>query len=409
MPKKISSELTDIKVKNTKPTDKPQKLFDGDGLFLLVSPSGGKLWRMKYRFGGKEKLLSLGSYPTVSLSDARNKRHEAKKTLDSGVDPGEVKKAEKAVRVELTENTFENIAREWHTKFLPTWAPSHSITIISRLERDLFPYIGQRPIKDIKPSELLEVLRKVEARGAIDTAHRERTICSQVFRYAIASGKAEFDPASNISGALQPVIEKHYAAIVEPDKAAELLRAIDGYQGTIIVKCALQLAPLFFVRPGELRHAEWIDINFDEKTWRFVASKKDNPHIVPLANQAVGILQELHRVTGHAKYVFPSARTEARPMSENAVNAALRRMGFEKDEMTGHGFRAMARTIMDEVLQIRPDFLEHQLAHVLKDPLGRAYNRTAHLEERRKMMQTWADYLDGLKAGAKVIPFKAQA
>lgn len=406
---KIIPEPTDLKLKNAKPTAKPYKIFVGDGLFLHVFPNGSKLWKMKYRFGGKEKLLSFGSYPNdVSLADAKALRDNSRKQIKSGVDPGDIKKAEKASQVELSENTFQNIAREWFERFRSTWAESHATTIIRRLEKDIFPYLGESPIREIKPSDLLEVLRKVEARGAIDTAHREKTICSQIFRYAIAAGKADIDPSANLRGALQPVTEKHYSAIIEPSKIAELLRAIDGYQGTFIVKCALKLAPLFIVRPGELRHAEWADIDFEEETWKFTASKKGQPHIVHLADQALTILQELYKVTGHTRYLFPSVRTDDRPMSENTVNAALRRMGFEKDEMTGHGFRAMARTILDEVLQIRPDFIEHQLAHAVKDPLGRAYNRTSHLEERRKMMQKWADYLDGLKAGAKVLPFKSQ-
>lgn len=272
----------------------------------------------------------------------------------------------------------------------------------------MFPWLGARPIGDIKAPELLAALRRVESRGALETAHRIRTIAGQVFRYAVATGRAERDPSADLRGALPPTSKKHHAAITDPQEVACLLRAIDGYQGGFVVKCALRLASLFFVRPGELRHAEWAEINFDAEQWNIPAErmKMKQSHIVPLSRQALDILRELQPLTGASRYVFPSGRSFARPMSNNAVNAALRRMGFEKDEMTGHGFRAIARTILDEVLQVRPDFIEHQLAHAVKDPNGRAYNRTAHLAERRKMMQLWSDYIDGLKAGARVLPFK---
>jgi integrase len=276
------------------------------------------------------------------------------------------------------------------------------------MKNDLFPWIGSKPIVNIKAPELLAVLRRVESRGAIETARRLRIIAGQVFKYAVKTGRAERDPAADLRGALAPAKENHHAAITEPKEVAPLLRAIDGYQGSFVVKCALKLAPLFFVRPGELRHAEWSEIDLDEAVWSIPADKMKmkQAHIVPLCRQAIEILKELQPLTGASKYVFPSGRSFARAMSENAVNAALRRMGYDKGTMTGHGFRAMARTILDEVLQVRPDFIEHQLAHAVRDPNGRAYNRTAHLEERRKMMQKWADYLDGLKAGAKVLPFK---
>lgn len=400
--------LTDVKARNAKPATKQFKLFDGDGLFLLVTPSGGKWWRFKYRFEGKEKLLSLGTYPEVSVADAREKRDAARKQVAAGVDPGEVRKARKAAMVAVTENSFEIVAREWHGKFTPTWTPGHADTIMKRMERDLFPWLGARSIGEIRAPELLAALRRVESRGALETAHRVRTIAGQVFRYAVATERAERDPAADLRGALPPATERHHAAVTEPKEVADLLRAIDGYQGGFVVKCALRLAPLFFVRPGELRQAEWLEIDFEAEQWNIPAErmKMKQAHIVPLSEQAVNILREIKALTGASRYVFPSGRSFARPMSNNAVNAALRRMGFDKDEMTGHGFRAMARTILDEVLQVRPDFIEHQLAHAVKDPNGRAYNRTAHLAERRKMMQTWADYLDGLKAGAKVLPFK---
>ncbi len=408
MPKRIIP-LTDMKVQKAKSKDKPYSLFDGGGLYLLVTPSGGKLWRFKYRFNNKEKKIACGSYPEISLQAARRKREDARRLLANGVDPDAVRKAQKIAKTEETE-TFEVIAREWHTKFTPTWTPGHAVTIMSRLERDLFPWIGKRPINQIKAPELLAVLRRVESRGALETAHRIRTIAGQVFRYAVATGRAERDPAADLKGALPQPQERHHAAITDPKEVAPLLRALDGYQGHFVVKCALKLAPLFFVRPGELRHAEWSEIDLDEAVWNIPAHKMKmkQAHIVPLCRQALEILIELKEVTGASRYVFPSGRSNTRPMSNNAINAALRRMGYEKDTMTGHGFRAMARTILDEVLHIRPDFIEHQLAHAVRDPNGRAYNRTAHLEERRKMMQTWADYLDGLKAGAVVVPFRTK-
>jgi len=282
---------------------------------------------------------------------------------------------------------------------------------MSRLERDLFPWIGKRPINQIKAPELLSVLRRVESRGALESAHRIRTIAGQVFRYAVATGRAERDPAADLKGALPQPQEKHHAAIIDPKEVGPFLRALDGYQGHFVVKCALKLAPIFFVRPGELRHAEWSEIDLDEAVWNIPAHKMKlkQAHLVPLCRQAVEILTSLKELTGASRYVFPSGRTFARPMSNNAVNAALRRMGYDKETMTGHGFRAMARTILDEILHVRPDYIEHQLAHAVRDPNGRAYNRTAHLEERRKMMQSWADYLDALRVGADIIPFKKVA
>jgi integrase len=402
--------LTDTKIRNAKPKDKQYKLFDSGGLFLIVSPAGGKWWRFKYRYGGKEKLVSLGTYPEVSLAKARTKRDKAREQVADGIDPGQVRKAAKAAK-SSNENTFEVIAREWHTKFSPTWTPGHAIAILRRLELNIFPWMGDRPILEIKAPEVLMALRRIEARGALESAHRVRIICGQVFRYAVATGRAEQDPTGALKGALPPRKSKHLAAITEPDKVGGLLRAIDGYQGSFVTKCALKLAPLFFVRPGELRQMEWTEIDLESAEWKIPAEKMKtgHPHLVPLARQAVDILKGIEPLTGGGRYVFPSPRTPKRPMSNNGVLSALRRMGFEKDEMSGHGFRAMARTILDEVLQVRPDFIEHQLAHAVRDPLGRAYNRTTHLPERRRMMQTWADYLDGLKAGAKVIPIKKKA
>ncbi len=405
MPKRII-QLSDTKIRSAKPKQSEYKLFDGGGLFLLVTPSGGKLWRLKYRFDGKEKVLALGSYPAISLVDARARRDEARKQIAHGIDPGVVRKAMKQAKATETE-TFEVIAREWHAKFASTWTPTHAGTIMSRLERDLFPWIGGKPINEIKAPELLAVLRRVESRGALESAHRIRTIAGQVFRYAVATGRADRDPSGDLKGALPQPREKHHAAITDPKEVAPLLRAIDSYQGHYVVKCALMLAPMFFVRPGELRNAEWGEIDLDEAVWNIPAHKMKmrQTHLVPLCEQAIGILTELKSLTGKSRYMFPSGRSFARPMSNNAILAALRRMGYDNNTMTGHGFRAMARTILDEVLQIRPDFIEHQLAHAVRDPNGRAYNRTAHLTERRKMMQLWADYLDGLKQGAQVLPF----
>ena len=406
--------LTDIEVKKVKAIDKPVKLSDGGGLFLLVQstdPKDSKYWRLAYRFGGKQKTLALGVYPDVSLKDARQRRDDARKLLADDVDPGENRKAMKAAKTDRAANSFEVIAREWFAKNSATWTENHGSRIIRRLERDVFPWIGGRPIADINAPELLAVLRRIEERGAVETAHRAHQNCGQVFRYAIATGRAERDPSPDLKGALPPVKQTHHAAITDPKHIAELLRAMDDYQGHFITKCALRLAPLFFVRPGELRKAEWAEIDLDKAEWNIPAErmKMREPHLVPLSTQAVAILRELHALTGGGQYVFPGARTNGRPMSDNAILAALRRMGFAKDEMSGHGFRAMARTILDEVLQVRPDFIEHQLAHAVRDPNGRAYNRTAHLAERRKMMQQWADYLDKLKAGAEVIPLRANS
>ncbi|MCX5812572.1 MAG: integrase arm-type DNA-binding domain-containing protein [Proteobacteria bacterium] len=397
--------LSDLKVRTTKPKEKPYKLYDIDGLYLLVTEKGYKWWRFKYRFDRKEKQLSLGTYPEISLADARVRRDEARKQIAHGIDPGALRKAMKQTETAETE-TFEVIAREWHTKFTPTWTPIHAATMMNRLERDLFPWVGKRPINEIRAPEILAVLRRVESRGALETAHRIRTIAGQVLRYAVATGRAERDCSGDLKGALPQPRESHHAAITEPKEVAPLLRAIDGYEGHFVVKCALRLAPMFFVRPGELRNVEWAEIDLDGAAWNIPAHKMKmkQAHIVPLCTQAIEILTELKQFTGASKYVFPSGRSFARPMSNNAILAALRRMGYDKETMTGHGFRAMARTILDEVLQVRPDFIEHQLAHAVRDPNGRAYNRTAHLAERRNMMQLWADYLDGLKHGAQVLP-----
>lgn len=402
MPKRIMP-LTNTQIDKAKPQAKETKMFDGGGLYLLITPTGGKLWYLKFRYAGKEGKLSFGTYPAISLADARQRREEAKKLIANGVDPRNVKKAQKAAQGEQSANTFEVIAREWHNKFAHTWVESHAQHKLERLEKTVFPWIGKRPIKEITAPDVLDVLRRMESRGILDTAHRVRFECGAIFRYAIATGRAERDPVADLKGALPPVKNGHYAAPTDPKAVAPLLRAIDEYQGSFVVKCAMQLAPLLFVRPGELRAAKWSEIDFESAEWSVPAEtmKMKVAHLVPLSTQALKVLNELKPLTGHSEYVFPCHRSPLRCLSENAVNAGLRRMGFEKSEITGHGFRAMARTILDEVLQVRPDYIEHQLAHAVKDPNGRAYNRTTHLAERKKMMQAWADYLDGLKGGAK--------
>ncbi|MBN3789316.1 integrase arm-type DNA-binding domain-containing protein [Burkholderia sp. Ac-20353] len=406
--------LTDTTIRNTKPAEKPVKLFDGGGLFLLVTPVGQRYWRLKYRVSGKEKLLALGVYPEMTLAVARRKRDEAREKLAAGIDPGEAKKAEKRTARLNAENSLEAIAREWHAKYAPTWSESHAARILRRLEVDAFPWLGGKPIADLAPPDVLDALHRVEKRGALETAHRLRANISQVCRYAVATGRAQRDVTADLRGALPPVQQEHMAAITEPKRVAELLRAIDGYQGTFPVLCALRLAPLLFQRPGELRAAEWTEFDLDTGIWEIPSERmkrtkqgkaSGGAHIVPLPSQAVAILRELHTLTGNSRFLFPSVRTKDRPMSDNTVNSALRRLGYDGDTMTGHGFRAMARTILDEVHGVPVAIVEAQLAHAVKDPLGRAYNRTAHLAQRREMMQKWADYLDELKIGAKILPF----
>jgi integrase len=408
VPKRITP-LTDAKVRTIKPAEKPQKLFDGGGLFLLVTPTGGKLWRLKYRFGGIEKLLAIGAYPQTSLAEARQKRDQASALILNGVDPSDTKKAQKAAGAQETE-TFEVIAREWHTKFSSSWAASHGDKIIRRLELYVFPWLGDRPIKSITAPDLLTVLRRIEAKGTLETAHRTQQNCGQVFRYAVATGRAERDPSGDLRGAIPPASGKHMATITDPKEIAGLLRSIDDYRGSIVTRCALQLAPLFFVRPSELRHAEWSEFNLETAEWRIPAEKMKAGvlHIVPLSRQALGVLREIHPLTGHGRYVFPSPRTDSRPMSSNAILSALRRMGFAKDEMSGHGFRSMASTLLNEQGWNR-DAIERQLAHAERNSVRSAYNYAEFMPERKKMMQQWADYLDGIKAVAKIIPIKSAA
>ena len=389
--------LTDTAVRNSKPGAKTRRLFDERGLYLEISPAGGRWWRWKYRYGGKEKRLSLGVYPDVSLKDAREGRDDARKLLSQGVDPSANRKATKLAGVNRHSNSFEIVTREWFEKYKPNWVESHSSRIIRLFERDIFPHIGSKAIADVSAPDLLAVVRRIEAR-ALETAHRGLRYCGQVFRYAVATGRCVRDPSSDLRGALPAVKGNHFAATTEPKRLGAILHAMDGYAGTLVVQSALRLAPLVFVRPGELRHAKWADIDLEQAEWRYIVTKTKTPHIVPLCTQAVSILRELHPVTGAGTFVFPSARGNTRPMSDNAILVAMRTMEIGKDEMSGHGLRAVARTILDEVLGFRPDFIEHQLAHAVRDPNGRAYNRTTHLAERHKMMQKWADHLDTLKA-----------
>lgn len=400
--------LTDTAVRNAKPGEKALRLFDERGLYLEVSPAGGKWWRLKYRFGGKEKRLSLGVYPAVSLKAARERRDEARRLLADGVDPSENRKATKAAGQERASNSFEAVAREWIASYLAGKSGSHRDKVIRRLERDVFPWLGGRPVAELTPPEILAAMRRIETRGALETAHRALQNVGQVCRYAVATGRAERDPTQDLRGALPPVEEGHFAAIVEPRAVGELLRAIEAFRGSLQVACALKLAPLLFVRPGELRKARWEDIDLDAGEWRFFVTKTKTEHIVPLAPQALTILHELHPLSGHRTFVFPG-RDPLKPMSEAAVNAALRRMGYDtRTEVTGHGMRAMARTLLHEELGFAPEVIEHQLAHRVPDSLGSAYNRTKFLAERRRMMAAWADYLDKLKAGAEVIPLQGK-
>lgn len=400
--------LTDTAIRNAKPADKPVRLFDGGGLYLEIAPSGGKWWRLKYRFGGKEKRYSLGVYPEVTLATARKKRDEAREKLAAGIDPGEAKKAEKRASLLAAAHSFEVVARGWMDERKTTVEPAQHAKTLARMENDVFPWLGKRPIAEIDAPEILVVLKRVDGRGARFTAHRIRSEISRVFRYGIKEGHCKADPARDLVDAIPPAQTTHFASITEPEKVGEMLRAFDGFTGTFPVLCALKLAPMLFVRPGELRKAEWAQFDLDKGEWRYFVNKTKTDHLVPLAAQAVTILRELHALTGEGVYVFPGARDRNRPMSEAAINAALRRLGYDtRTEITGHGFRAMARTILHEELEEKPEVIEHQLAHTVPDSLGRAYNRTKFIKARRSMMQQWADYLDKLKAGAEIIPIAA--
>ena len=405
-PQMVHPMLTPSAVQNAKPQEKPYKLHDERGLFLLITPAGGKLWRFKYRrpVTKKENLLALGAYPDLSLKRAREKREEARTLLADDIDPGEQRKAEKAAGLQRAGNSFEVVAREWLAK--QTWVTGYRDKVEAWLVNDVFPYIGGKPVAEVTAPDFLRVARRIEERGAVESAHRILQNCGQVMRYAIATGRADRNPVVDLKGALTTAQGRHHAAITDPVALGGLLRAIEGYSGDPCTRAALKLSGLLFVRPGELRHAEWQEIDLDMAEWNIPAGKMKmrQPHLVPLCDQAVAILRELHPLTGRGQYVFPGGRSPKRPMSDNAINAALRRMGYGTDAMTAHGFRATARTLLDEVLGFRPDYIEHQLAHAVRDPNGRAYNRTAHLAERHKMMQGWADFLDVLRTGANVVP-----
>jgi len=393
--------LTDIAVRKAVPREKTYRLADGGGMYLEVSPAGGKYWRLKYRFGGKEKRFALGVYPDVPLAAAREKRDDARKKLAAGVDPGEAKKVGKRAALLAATNSFEMVSLGWMNERKDYVTAGSWGKTKARFEKDVFPWIGKRPVAEIDAPEILTVLKRIDSRGARFTSHRVRSEISRVFRYAIKEGYCRTDPAANLVDAIPPAQTTHFASITDPTKVGEMLRAFDGFSGTFPVLCALKLAPMLFTRPGELRKAEWSQIDLDKGEWRYLVTKTNTEHLVPLSAQAVQILRQLHALTGHWRYVFPGARSAQRPMSDAAINAALRRLGYDtRTEITGHGFRAMARTILHEELEQKPEVIEHQLAHAVPDTLGKAYNRTKFIKERRAMMQKWADYLDQLKAGA---------
>lgn len=390
--------LSQVKCKNAKAKSRTYRLFDEKGLYLEVTPKDQKWWRLKYRFNGKEKRISLGVFPEVGLKEVRDLRDDARKHLRNNVDPSAIRKARNLSNTLADDSSFEVIAREWHAKQSSVWSESYSVDVMQRMERNAFPVIGQTPIQEITATGILEMLRLMEKRGLRETTHRIRAITSQIFRYAIVTGRADRDPAVDLVGSLAPRKRKHFSTITDPDKIGQLLRAINGYEGEFVTRIALRLAPYVFVRPGELRRAEWSEIDFKDKLWRIPADKmkKGVAHIVPLALQSISLLKEIQNVTGNGRYIFPSIRTPLRPMSENTVNAALRRLGYQKEEMTGHGFRAMASTRLNE-MGWKSDIIERQLAHTEKNMVRAAYNHAEYLSERRKMMREWADYLDSLE------------
>jgi integrase len=401
--------LSATAINNAKPKIKAYKIADEKGLYLFIQPTGSKLWRFDYRFLGKRKTLALGAYPDVSLSHARDKRDKARSLLASAppIDPSENRKAEKASQQSNGENSFEVIAREWWQTHMKNKASTHKDKVIRRFELYLFPWIGSNPIAGITAPQMLQVVKRIESSNKLETAHRALQTAGQVFRYAVQTGRAIRDVTADLKGALPPTSIKHMAAFTEPKQVSELLRAIDSFGGTLTVQCALKLSPLVFVRPSELRQAKWRDIDLDAGEWRYLVSKTKTDHLVPLSTQAIDILRSIHPLSGNGEYVFQGGHSPLRPMSEAAVNAALKRMGYDtQTEITGHGFRAMARTILHERLNIDPHIIEHQLAHKVPDALGAAYNRTKFIEQRKEMMQQWADYLDELKAGAKIISLK---
>ncbi|WP_080355284.1 tyrosine-type recombinase/integrase [Stenotrophomonas maltophilia] len=398
--------LTDTKLRSLKPREDAYRVADTNGLCIEVRPSGAKVWRYRYRHAGKASMITLAEYPIMSLGEARAERDRLRALVKGGANPAQVARIERAAQTERAESTFSLIAIELLEKRAKEGLTPGSVKRERRLiEKDLAS-IGQIPITDVTAPVLLAALRKLEKRGVAETAHRTRSLASRVFRYAIATGRATSNPADSLVGALEQPRTKHFASMTDPAQISDLLRATYSYRGSPVTLAALKLGPMLFVRPGELRKARWEDVDIERAEWRFVASKTGTPHIVPLSSQAKDIFEDLKPLTRRSEFVFPGVRSSKRPMSENTVNAALRNLGFDGDTITGHGFRAMARTVLDEVLGFRPDYIEHQLAHAVRDPLGRAYNRTAHLAERKKMMQAWADYLDSLRLGASVVPLR---
>ncbi len=403
--------LTIIAIANAKPKDKPYVLNDGRGLNLEISPKGGKWWRLRYTFGGKPNRISLGTFPEISLTQARERREDARKLIAQGVDPATVRKDEKLAQAG-NGFTFESVARDWFQKQKGKWTDTYAANLFRILELNAFPWLGERPIKDIDAPELLRVLRRIEERGALEVAKRVRQNAGAIFRYGIATGAGcVHDVAADLSGALEAPKSTHRAAITDSKEVGALLRAIDGYKGAHATRCALRLAPLLFVRPGELRRMEWAEIDFEAARWVVpsIKMKMKQEHIVPLSKQALAVLRELHPLTGPAGYVFPSERGASRPMSPATINAALRRMGYPHEAMSAHGFRAMASTLLNEK-GWDSDYIERQLAHAEGNKVRAAYNRSKYLSERTNMMQDWADYLDALREGGKVVPiFKATA
>lgn len=402
--------LTDTEIRKSAPRETPYRLADGGGMYLEVRPNGSRYWRLKYRFAGKEKLLALGVYPDVTLKEARELRDSARKKLAHGVDPSEARKAEKRSQVANAENSFEAVTREWHSKFSPELSEAHAKRNLRRLEVHAFPYIGGRPIMDLEPPEVLAVLQRIEAKGTIETAHRVRVLVGQVMRYAIATSRAQRDISADLKGAIPPARVRHFAAVTEPEQLGELLRAVHSYTGTAVVIAALKLAPLVFQRPSELRLAEWSEFDLENSMWTAPSDRMKRkkagklygpPHLVPLSTQAVDVLNELKLLTGRSGYVFPNARSPKRPMSDMALGAAFKRIGIDSKTAVPHGWRATARTLAVEQLGFREDIVEMQLSHLVKDSLGRAYNRTQWLDERRRLMQGWADYLDELRSAQK--------
>ncbi len=398
--------LTDVQIRNAKPTDKPRKLADGGGLYLLMHPNGSKYWRYKYRFLGKEKLLAIGQYPHVSLSDARAKRDDAKKLMANGADPGAVKQAEKAARLEASANSFEALALEWFKVKAGSWSDAYAKKIDSQLKKNVFPKIGRLPVLEVKAPQVLALIRDIEKRNALVMAGRVKQTISQVMCYAVATGRAEADPTTSLRGALKAAEVKHMASVTDPAKVGELLRAFDAFTGTPTVRSALMLAPYVFTRIGELRQMKWADVDLERALWSIPAEvmKMREAHLVPLSTQAVAILEEMHPLSGSYEYVFTGGRDPKRPMSDAAINAALRRLGIDtQNELTGHGFRAMARTLLHERLHYPPEVIEVQLAHKAPGPLGEAYARAKFIDKRTEMMQAWANYVDDLKKGGQVI------